>query len=410
MRLLLWGTGVTVILGSGAHPILKDAAFYGRFLMYGLVAGYLLLRRGDAQRPLWYGGALTLLFATCVASTVWSVSPSLTLQRSLGFGLLLTAVALLARRRWTNLEILRADVVAVALAAVAAFAVSTLLLVKRDWAYSDIAYGGGLRFTGVFENPNEIGLLGAIVFPLLLALASTSKTHAFYWHAAGGTVLLAEALAQSRGGIIALAVAMVAFTLMRPAESRRSQAVTLTLLLTVLAPMFALSGGAGGVAESVAGRFEAEGLESGRFTAWGVAIDAWESRPVAGYGYGTGDQVFTPLVEHLADTNVFVGSNPHNAYLMALLEIGPVGLSLLLLIVIGALRRSFIGPRSNLRAGLAASLVAGLVVSIVESGATSAGSIFGFNFWLILAAASSAAALSVREQTPLESPRGASRR
>jgi O-antigen ligase len=151
-------------------------------------------------------------------------------------------------------------------------------------------------------------------------------------------------------------------------------------LLAVVSP--------GGIAspralESVVLWLEQAPTAGGRFTAWALAVGLTRERPVAGSGFGTTEEVFGP--QAAAISLEFLGRLVHNPYLQTLLELGPVGLVVLLLAVANALRRGWLGPRVYpLWTAVYGALVAG--VTSFESSMLSAGSIFAFNFWLVAAA------------------------
>ena len=388
IRVLLALTMVAVILGSGANPFLKDVFFLARFVLYGLLIAALTLRGSDriSIHPVWWLAGSTVFLG--VTSIIWSHNRGLTAERALGFLLLITTMFLFSGRRWHSRLALRSDVAAVSGAIAVAIVVSIGLLIwDRDLAYSLIAYGGGDRFTGVFENPNGAGLLISLFIPLALALGATSAgIPRWCWHATIGVAGIVLLLTQARGGLIASAIGVIGFVLFRPVAARRKQLFAMAAAGVVLLPV-AL--GVGLQSEGLRGgldRFRQEGLQSGRFQAWALAVDLWKQKPLTGWGFGAGDEVFAPLAAPLAATNVFVGSNPHNSYLATLIETGPLGVLAIVGMLVVALRLGMARPRDDLRAGLMGALLAGLVISLVESGMTSAGSMYGFMFWFVIAA------------------------
>jgi O-antigen ligase len=106
---------------------------------------------------------------------------------------------------------------------------------------------------------------------------------------------------------------------------------------------------------------------TGRGQAWEGAIDQAEQRPVAGYGFGTEDHVFVDRYYS------FFGGSPESSYVGMFLQLGLVGL-LLLLALAGALVRGSVtalrrlGPGGRrVAAACTAVLVTGLGLGVVQS-------------------------------------------
>lgn len=377
-RAMLGCAVAALIVGSAAIPLFKSAAFYPRFVLLGAVATVnVVAARGRCTgRARGFAVALWLLALLAAVSRTWSVDPLLSGQRALGFALLVAAVLSLVQFSWRDPEALRSDLKMVAAVGAIAVAGSMVALAAgAGWAFN------GVRFRGVFENPNTIGLTSALLLPLVLGLGLEARAaRRAVWGLAAVSMVAALLLSRSRASLAAAAVGLAIFALGKASRGWRSTAAlslvaTGVLLVTVVG---------GDSLQGAADRFRDE-AGRGRAEAWRVAADLWEDRPWTGWGFGTTEQVFGPRVT--SSGLPFVGALVHNGFLQALLELGPLGPALVLAALWASVRER--GPRaaSPLDHAVVGALTAGVVVQLFESGMTSAGSIFAFTFWLIAGAA-----------------------
>jgi O-antigen ligase len=118
---------------------------------------------------------------------------------------------------------------------------------------------------------------------------------------------------------------------------------------------------------------------SGRAQAWVGALHTAAERPVAGYGFGTEDRVF---VDRWFS---FEGDRPENSYIGIFLQLGVVGLALLIgigIALIAAGRRA-LHSTSNRALGAACFgvVAAGATLSIAQSYVYAVGDIGTLAFW-----------------------------
>ncbi len=119
---------------------------------------------------------------------------------------------------------------------------------------------------------------------------------------------------------------------------------------------------------------------SGRGVAWTGAIEQAAGRPLLGYGFGTEGKVFVD--RYLT----FVGGLTENSYIGLALQLGIVGLALLLALVVAPGRQPG-GPRSagagrSLAAACLGVLAAGLAVAVIQSYFYSVGNIAAAALWI----------------------------
>jgi O-Antigen ligase len=114
---------------------------------------------------------------------------------------------------------------------------------------------------------------------------------------------------------------------------------------------------------------------SGRVAAWRGAIGQALDRPVLGYGFGTEERVFVDRYYlHYSQT-------PENTYVGTLLQLGVIGLGLLLAVLAAVVLR-IRRVRDSAAAACGGAVVCGLVLAFSQSYLTSAGSVAMVPFWL----------------------------
>lgn len=379
--------GLTVlglIVGSSAAGALKSAIFYGRFALLGalIVANVLTGKRSHASaRERAFIGAISGFAALAVCSAIWSVDPNLTIQRAMGMSLLFGSIATSALYVWNDGAAVERDfrtIAAVFLAAI--FVGIPAYLVHASWAFS------GSRFRGVLENPNTIGIVCSMVLPVVVALAADANTTRRGSWILGAMLLTFSVLAAaSRGGIVGSALGIGVLLLRRAKDSPRRTIPLLVVLGVVAGSLFLITASGSGsdqspVSQAIA-RFTTQD-DSGRSDGRRIALDASAERPVTGWGFGTQEKVIAPRVPVGGALTGLV----HNGYLVVLVEMGPLGL-LLILVALGLALRSVWRVSDPRMLVALAAFVAGSFSQIIESGLTSAGAVFTLTYWMIAMAA-----------------------
>lgn len=194
----------------------------------------------------------------------------------------------------------------------------------------------------------------------LVALTNTRTVHVVLASLAALAVIGEGILITlSREGMLGCVVVAAVVLVM----SRR-RALALALLLPALALMLA-------VAPSVLPRL-ADAISTGgagRTSIWQVDLHAWLAHPVFGWGAGSAFQAYSANVLAVAPTD-FAGWDrpPHNLVLNTLLDVGIVGLVLLMAAYLMMYRQLARIPRGDqlydLRVGLTASLIGLSLVSL----------------------------------------------
>ena len=168
-----------------------------------------------------------------------------------------------------------------------------------------------------------------------------------------GLVVVALLTTESRGGLVALGLGLLAYGVLCLCKLRSRRAVGVSVAAVLVFGAIALSFGAG-----VFSRFQLRtsdgAFELMRREIWRDTIGIWKDAPLLGHGLGTFTQIF-PLYQRLELDNQIV-LHPESSWLQWFTELGAV--ALLLVIVAGVLffgthvRESFYRNRSFfLRAG-----------------------------------------------------------
>ena len=393
-----WVLGLTylaILLGSSFDPSATGAAFYLRFVMYGVLIVWSLFVVGRARNlSLLEGIFYTAAGLFCIIGLIsisWSIAPGLSAARTIGLALLITAGMASSVSNWTDLSRIRSDLKVLGLISVVVGATNLVAMLVSD---SSLLYSAD-RFRGVLQNPNTTGVIVAFALPIVLGMMYMDRARRYVWTAGGFILLLSLGHSQSRGGIVAALFGCVAVLILIPSRTaRRYLMIAAGVAIAVLIVVILLPDVLPGSLQELAARFRGEGKAqggSGRLAAWSLATEIWVQRPWLGWGFGTVELSFG--VRSVEIQQVFVGLHPHNAFLETLLDIGVLGLSALSAALLAAIRAMKNARRDPVVATLTGCVASGATLMFVESGLTSAGSILGMFFWLLAAALVTGSAL-----------------
>jgi O-antigen ligase len=228
---------------------------------------------------------------------------------------------------------------------------------------------------GPYVSKNHFAGYMVMAAPLALAFAAEAlaalrgdwRTRRVGWVALGGpagnalarraalALLLVVGLlaAQSRGGLVAFAVGVVAL----PLALRRRLAAAVVLAVAVGAAAWMSLGG-------MLRTLEARGLRSNRLALWADVVPMVKDFPVLGAGFNAFGSSFVSY-QHI-DKYEWYGE-AHNEYLQALVDTGVAGAALLAVLLWMLFRRAVRAARLGpLDAGRLASLLALAVHNLVE--------------------------------------------
>ena len=373
--------------------------------------------RRPAKAPLGWILAAALV-AVATVSAGWSVDPRLTIERAFTLGILfVTAVALALAA--TDPRVAAARVLHGVLWGIAAVAIGSLVMlaVSHHDAVLSATAGAGWRFRGLGENPNTVSMLLAVGLPLAVWLAFGRRG----WERLAGAALVLLfageiAVSGSRGAVLAgFGGALLAALVLGPTVGAKLVLAAGLVVLAGLcvatsrfqhpaASVVARAATAGGAPAARTRGLDADQLfrlqdelghpplggyrppvartllgSSGRAQAWVGAARQAAQRPVLGYGFGTENRVFVDRFY------AFEGAFPENSYLGTFLQLGALGVVLLvgLLLTLGwngyrALHRGTGGPA----AAATGVLLVAILIGLSQSGVTSVGNIAVGSIWI----------------------------
>jgi exopolysaccharide production protein ExoQ len=392
--------GLRVWVAATIVAFACGSAIVGRILLYGRPARWICLvvllvlavaaRRGRIRIDA-AAGAAALLSAVALFSALWSVDSSLTVARACSFALLLgVAVALAAAGPVEEVRGLLVSIIA-GMTVVAAAGLITLL-VAHDDAVQAATYEYPVRYRGLGQNPNTMSLLLALGVPLALSFAIEARTIRRRFAAAATSLLFVGSIvaADSRGAMLgalagSLAVAAVGGGTRRARLTIAAVVVSVFALgLGVTAIPKAKEPPSVSVAREVAPTKRTILTSSGRLAAWRGAIRQVEDRPLAGYGFGTEARVF---VNRYAG---FDSQLPENSYIGISLQLGLVGLVLVLAVALAPLARVAVAARRldparrAMATACAGAATAALVAAVTQSYLLSVGNVATATTWISL--------------------------
>lgn len=335
------------------------------------------------------GGAVASLAVWTLVSAFWA--PSFSLAVSTAFrlvqGLVLMIVAWSTVRRREHLWWI-----------MAAFVVGALL--TSVVSIGSTTAQAGDRLAGDFGDPNE---LASVIVPAMVFASATVLLRRGWIRGAAllALPLLLRALVRtdSRGGLVALAVALVAAGVLAGPVRRRVLPVVVVCGVVGILWVFVLSPG-GRVQGTAADR------GSGRLDLWHVATMVIADHPLVGVGAGNFPEVEPPYAlrnVNLPRVDLVVKPEvAHNTYLEILAELGIIGGLVYASVVVGSLAlagRAFRVARRH-RALEVDVIARALVVAILAVLTAQTFLTFQYEkqFWLLLGVA--AATLTVARLGP----------
>jgi hypothetical protein len=359
--------------------------------------------------------------AVAAVSALWSASPRLTLGRAAAFALVLVVAVALARAGTPELvlEGVLFGAVAVAVGGV------LLLVVDHDRAVQPATTVSPARYQGLGGGPNMAAMVFALTAPLAFhfVLEARTRTMRVVWGASLALLLASIAFSGSRGALAASFTGLAVYAVLRRGPVVLGSAAVLagaTLALSLLpapasvnppqptgqdpapavvtpAPGYLDANLQGprlqddighpgvGVADTTRRERNLTG-SSGRTEAWRGALGLAADRPVVGYGFGTEDRTFV-------DRYVFFNSNvPENSYIGIVLQLGLVGLLVLLSLSFALVRTTLKAGSRCIAAAATASFAAALVLALFQSYLYAPGNAATITAWVCAFAASGVAA------------------
>jgi exopolysaccharide production protein ExoQ len=304
------------------------------FLFLGLFAVASLIRHRGAQlranEPL--GRTILFFLGWALLSLAWTEDPALTIRRLVVL-LILCLAAVAMARRFSLREIAWLTFFCSILFLLIGVSAEVLLGQFHPFMH-------GYRFAGT-EHPNNSGITCALLSLSGFAVADTDRSRRIFFRVCALLGLVFLVLSASRtasgSGLLALVVYLGLVT------SRRTKTVLILGLATTCCILAAVLGSAL-IPElkhaAMYGRddFSTDALNP-RTHIWDEVGAYIQRRPILGYGYG-GFWTLRHSVEVSDTQNWGVGAG-HSAYLDCTLDLGVIGLTAYVLILLGGVARSY---------------------------------------------------------------------
>jgi len=271
--------------------------------------------------------------ALVLVSVAWSVHPDLTIRRGTGYILSILVAALLTVR-FDAIERMRILSASFAISAIGSV---IFVAIRPEWAIMNIDSLEG-NWRGVFPHKTSLGLVMAVAVFTELYLLIADRGRPRWRFALLGLYLALVALSHSATGLsmsVAFAVsAGIHWLWIRHRVLGQGALLVVGLNALVLICFLWID------PELPFGLIGKDAGLTGRTELWDVVLDSIDERPLFGHGFQAMwgvDDALTIRANRLTGDWGVKGS--HNAYLEVCLELGLVGLFVLVSIIAAGLRR-----------------------------------------------------------------------
>lgn len=190
------------------------------------------------------------------------------------------------------------------------------------WTGVELSQGTRIQYVGIFNDPNDLGMLFVACVPMAAYLGSRGGwmgLRRLFWMAVAGILVYGVYLTDSRGSLLALLMVMGVYIWQR-------RGVFVAGLLGCMAV---------GVLLALPSRFNEIDVEEasaqGRVDSWYEGLQMFQSHPL----FGVGPDMYSDY-HHLT---------AHNSYVLVLAETGIIGFTLWLAFVIYCFRMMWAGSR-----------------------------------------------------------------
>lgn len=383
---------ILLVAGSSHIESLATLGGYGKFAGVGLLVlatiftgksqkpqgGPLAPPRHQAQKFML--GVLWLTAALAAASVIWSAYRIEAALSAASFAALVFVLHKVSNTRWQGRSKMRGDLLAAYVVMLTAIAVGTVMGAA---SMGDSVLLNG-RHQGLFNNPNQLGMMAVLTFCLGLSIAGDSTRKplpSLLGYAALVIPAVAVVQSGSRTAILALAAA-VAWVFIRRGVISTIVTVTVGIIAVLVLELMNLN-----PLGSAADRFTA--MEGGdvlnqRGGVWNDVLSSLQVNPL-GVGWGTTQVALeNAYASGLARSGL---NSVHNSYVQIVYELGWIALPLAILLIVGLVWVVFAANVRGMGGGLVAVAVAGSLIHWTESAVFGVGQPYPYLFWFAVFAA-----------------------
>lgn len=335
-----WAIGIVLLFHTGAVTILLviDLSLGSQRtlqilpLPFYLVTIFLAARHPrQLMTALSDNIALAFIFALPIMSTLWSISPTITLRRAIGLTFSVLLAYVIATRTTP-----RQFLVIVSLAFGSCMLASLLLAaIAPQLAYMP----GGHELRGVFNHKNVLGWMAAIS---VLATANLLFDRSARMPGLGLVLLLASlaCLLLSRSGTSLVVAATAGFFSLIYVLLRRSRGAS-RIVIMLLAILFVLAAASSIdlIMALVLDSVDKDPSLTGRVPIWQLVDENIAKRPLLGFGYQAFWTEGNPEAWRIWTKLAWMAPHSHNGYRDWLLSCGIIGTIPLLVVLARAITR-----------------------------------------------------------------------
>lgn len=341
------------------------------------LAGLLIWWKSGAPKMPIHLKMLGLFILFSIISVTYSIDATYTFTRSLAFGFLY--LFLIGFHAWLNNQVKLYYVLQCFYVCLSLIAVVNLLAIPlfpdEVWYWEDTH-----RFQGVLDQPNGMGALFMLSYPVLAwKYSRASRSQKLLVLGVAAIILPMHIMTGSRGSIISTVLVLILWQIVQRQYLK-------SFLVAGVVGIVAIS-----VIQIFPSHFHREDQESvagltGRDEFWQAATQLILEKPVLGYGYGVEGKVWSDPRFNESKITLWSGnarSSLHNGYLSIAIGGGLLCMFIwvpLLIIPVILCKRA---PPSTYKAYVMSVLMVGLVLNFAESNITGANTFTGVVFWLL---------------------------
>ncbi len=352
-----------------------------RWVALGLTASYAVLQilfRTNSRKFRAADLIIILFILYAFISSIYAADPELSLQRSLSLFLLYLTIFWFG---WYYADTKGEHAVVQILLIAAAI----IYVASAAYSFFPNAWQRDGRFRGIMPNPNAIGLITSIYFPLLFWNLIKNKSFiSLIIFVLAASILL---LSGSRNGFVSVFAGMI-FLIIR--LTTQKSIVYLLILISIIFISSFIIFSSTDIPNILLNRIpvlerllniEAANYSSGRIESWASVTQQIEARPLFGYGFGM-DAIGELILSRRSSQDIGV----HNSYLAITYQLGIIGLIMFAVPMVLFLARSMLSTSRHRGEVfiyvLQAVVISGLVAAFFETWTHSVGNAFAFPFWM----------------------------
>jgi exopolysaccharide production protein ExoQ len=283
-------------------------------------------------------GIFCFLTVFAMASTLWSQDPSASLRNSVFLGLN-TLFALFLIKRFTPNQQMRLIML---LGTITAFLSIALALGAPKYGVAQT--NGVFSWQGIFAQKNNMGEAMAFFLTPAFFVESTTVKQSIYRKAYIVLILFLIGMSGSRTAWLITFLLLLIVGIMKIARKfKKRDALVLTLAVTVIAAACALA-----VSAYLTQGFALLGKDAtltGRTDIWKAVLLSIAKRPLFGYGYAAFWEGFRGESAHVVVAAHWMVTYAHNGFLEVGLELGIVGIVLVVWTLFATFRNAAISLR-----------------------------------------------------------------